>query len=240
MQKLLTAMVVVLVLGAAGCTIKRPLLASSASMGPGQEEVVGMSVGKANQAWFLGIPVGGTADYSLQTALKDALKGKADTLINVFADESCFYFPFYFFSIYTDCGLQLTGTAIRYKNVPPQPSRAFLPPPQAGEAIPATVPASPAITGTLTQQTTAAPVVNPEPYQAMLAEYRQDKKKAAKFFEKAGMATRGDIEDYITREKGKRILPSWKFNLDPSLRQDEADFLKWFLKEYTNYQPVSQ
>jgi hypothetical protein len=120
MKKIVMVAVAVVSLGVAGCTIKRPMLVSSTSMGPGQEEVVGMAAGDARQAWFLGFPLSDSIDYSFQAALKNAVNGKADTLINVFADESCFYIPFPLLALYHDCEIRLTGTAIRYKALTPQ------------------------------------------------------------------------------------------------------------------------
>jgi len=108
----LTYCLVVFCVVLAGCTIKRPLMMSSASMGPGQEEVVGMATGKSSAFYFLGILVG-QGDNSLKSAVEDALTNtRAHTMVNTFADESCTFFPFF-----ASCEVRVTGTAIRYKDL---------------------------------------------------------------------------------------------------------------------------
>ncbi|MDD5628842.1 MAG: hypothetical protein PHU21_07250 [Elusimicrobia bacterium] len=112
-------------LAMSSCSIARPMLLSSASAGPEQEEIVGMTTGTASQSWLFGWAMDKGADYSTQAALEDALKGKAaDTLINVFGDENCWYLPHPDFYCYRKCRLRLTGTAVRYKKAgPPPPAR---------------------------------------------------------------------------------------------------------------------
>ena len=60
----------------------------------------------------------GVGDDSFQAALEDALTmTKAHSLINVFADKQCIYFPHPILYLVARCETRLTGTAIRYKGL---------------------------------------------------------------------------------------------------------------------------
>jgi hypothetical protein len=116
MQKMLSAIITALALGVSGCTVKRPMLISSASIGSDQEQVLGVVTGTAHQDYVLSMPTGMTNDYSFKSALDNALHKdlRADTLINVFADRECTYFPFWGVCLFCSCEIEVTGTAIRY------------------------------------------------------------------------------------------------------------------------------
>jgi hypothetical protein len=87
MKPLILASIVIFL---SACTIKRPLMLSTTSLGPSdQEEVVGLASGSVSASYFLCWPTDTTVDYSLQSAIANALKGaRAHALINVAVDEN--------------------------------------------------------------------------------------------------------------------------------------------------------
>ena len=95
----------------AGCTINRPLMISTTSVGP-NEKPIGIVYEHVHQYHALGFIHWG--DDSLERAFNEAVESiKADTLVNVFVDKEC-WFPL--IPIYLDCNLNLIGTAVRYEN----------------------------------------------------------------------------------------------------------------------------
>ncbi|MFC1678712.1 hypothetical protein ACFL2T_00630 [Elusimicrobiota bacterium] len=208
-----------------GCTVKRPLGFSSTSMGPGQEEVVGMASGKSGQVYVFGLPVG-HEDYSLKSAMEDALNGtRAHTLINAFADEECQYIPLQVMPIVIICDIRLTGTAIRYKSLTANSYFEALGRPIPGERE-EPLPVKPDSYSSIEAA-----------YGYMLAMYATSPKEAAAYHKQLSPPLPKNLEEYVVSAKGEKVGLRWGFKLHETLPETEKALLRWYLQKYTYYRP---
>lgn len=103
--------------GAAGCTRYIPHSLTMGGVGMPPVEVIGNVEGVSRQrkVCLFMLPISVTGDYSLKSALADALsKRGGDTLINVTRDDAFTTYPFLIINIF-DRKTVLNGTAIRFK-----------------------------------------------------------------------------------------------------------------------------
>jgi hypothetical protein len=75
-------------------------------------------------------------------------------------------------------------------------------------------------------------------YARMAQMYSVDKQSAAALWRRQSFTGRGALESYIIAAKGKGGTLSWKFHVDQSLPAAEQDFVRWFLRSFTSYQPA--
>ena len=108
----------VLIVGAlAGCTQYIPHSLSMGGIGMPPVEVIGNveGISRERRIYLLMLPISKTGDYSLKSAVADALsKRGGDTLLNVTRDDAITRYPFLIINI-IDRKTVLTGTAVRFK-----------------------------------------------------------------------------------------------------------------------------
>ena len=115
MQKALTAMVAVLLLGVAGCAIVTPYV-SSMNYSPETLEILGTGEGESYQGYLLCfVP---TRDaYSMMSAIKTAISSRGgDALINTVAEHETVLF----LGLYCQQEIRVRGTVVKFKHSHPQ------------------------------------------------------------------------------------------------------------------------
>jgi len=178
--------------------------------------VVGIATGKSSNFVLFGILIG-QSDLSLKAAIEDAITNtKAHTLVNVFVDQSCWGFPAPWAAIWGGCEVRVTGTAIRYTNLK---ANSYF------EAI---------------GQTSSVKVIEQEKdlkefdYKTMRA---LDKDNAIIYFKRLPPFEKERLKEYVIKAKGQASNNSWSFAVNRDLPADEREFVAWFCKEFTSYQP---
>lgn len=117
MRKILALM---LLASMSGCTYSKPLLVSSASLGP-KEIPKAVGSGVSSTSYFLGfrnLPHGDSLELAIKD-FKDKSEKKGihgDTMVNVFVDREISYFPAWWFPIYMESRTTVHGTLIEYKD----------------------------------------------------------------------------------------------------------------------------
>ena len=99
-----------------GCTFRSNYIVSSQSLGEKYEKPIGVVRGEASAFYFLFF--GPFGDDSLTMAVSQSInKSKADSLVNVFAERSTTFYPFFWLPIVTVQRTTLVGTAVSYINM---------------------------------------------------------------------------------------------------------------------------
>ena len=196
-------------------------------MGPGQEEVVGMASGSGYKFYvplFSAFIPMGIGDDSFKAALEDALTNtKAHSLINVFADQQCIFFPLPQLYLIARCETRLTGTAIRYKELK---SNSYF------EAMGKLSPDEAKI-----RSDERVSMINKMARMADETVYDILVEKLSSLETKALLDVAWNVQvrmgKYITTTKGKKV-GRWfsKFVIDPALPEKERQFVIWFLARY--------
>ena len=123
MQKALTAMVAVLLLGVAGCAIVTPYV-SSMNYSPETMELWGTGEGESSQGYILCfVPI--NESYSTMRAVNEAISSRGgDALINTVAEHETYCF----LGLYCEHTIRVRGTVVKFKrpqfDAPPSTSPA--------------------------------------------------------------------------------------------------------------------
>ena len=112
MKKMLTAALALAL--TSGCVYYKPFCVSSTSMGPENETPVRVTTGESTAFYIFGLgPIG---NNSLEAAVEDALgDAPADSMVNVFADQSLMVFPHPAIPIIKRFQTTVFGTLVKYK-----------------------------------------------------------------------------------------------------------------------------
>lgn len=210
----------------AGCAFQQPLLISSTSLGAENEEVVGMATGSAYKFY---IPVLaplaplGIGDDSFKAALEDALDGtKAHTLVNIFADRQCIFFPHPMFYLVARCENRVTGTAIRYRDLPANSYFEALGRPYVSTS----------------ERSYGQLPPSPEGiYRRLLP---MDGGQAKALLDDLDYKRLKRLRMFLLSRKGKGSRVNRTYTLRSGLPKDEEEFLRWFIPNYTNYTRVKE
>ncbi len=234
MKRLLFASGAALCLTLGGCVTQKPLIVSSTSMGPEQEEVIGVVSGRAQAGYApLVSTYSSLGEHSgtLKAAIDDALKGtKGHALVNVVADKRCHFFPFPIFYFYARCEVRVTGTAVRYTN--PEVAERFEAAKAAAAPKPGPVP--PSAEEAAAERDSWAP--DERLYQDLFDAHEKSARKAARVLKKMNRADKTLAEDYAARTKGS--LSGKKLRISKDLPFEEKQFVLWLLGGHAKYRPI--
>lgn len=219
-----------------GCVTQKSLMISPTTLGPEQEEVVGVVTARVRVNYIPIVsaysPLGDDA-APMNAAFKKALAGKnAHSLVNVAADRRCVFIPFPIFYFYARCELRVTGTAVRYKNLK---TKDFLE--EISRRRPAAAPVPSETKESDSQETSAAEPQGQALYGELLAEYRNSYKDAARRYVRLSNADKSSLKEYALRVKGA-VSGKRRFLVSRNLPPVEKRFVLWLLSGRSKYRPI--